>query len=473
MVRDCRGWGAPGTQPIGADGPHTYLVLAQNNHELRATGGFISGVGELQVEGGRLTSLTFRDSYAVDNLKVPHELAPRDLQQTLFSELWLFRDTNWDVDFPLSARRAMEVYTRDQGVQVDGVVALDLMALQLLVEATGPIHVPGIPEPVTGETVLQVIQAQWTEPIAGVGQEQGEKWRLHRKDFMGQIAGAAVDQLMTGQDVPLVTLGRAAKKALDEKHILVYSTDSHAADLLRDRNWDGALEDSLSPSDRLLIVDSNVGFNKVDPNVDRSVGYRVDLTGGGVPTARLTLGYQHLSSRPVGACVQEARYGDTYAAMMERCYWNYVRVYVPGGSHLLAEPDLPLPAGSLLAKSGDAFLAPPIRPVLTDDRWAVWTAFFDLPTLGNVTLAFDYELPASVLDQGVDGLTRYHLSVQKQPGTEAVPLKVEIALPPGAELLDAAPAGLLSRQGAELVASTDLRIDREFEIVFRREGMKP
>ena len=189
---------------LGVDGPRTYLVLAQNNQELRATGGFISGVGELHIEGGRIASLQFDDSYAVDNFGVPHEVAPADFQATLGGQLWLFRDTNWDPDFPTSARRALEVYANDRGVQADGVVTLDLTALQGLVDATGPIQVEGIEEIVTGANVLQVIQAAWGEPAGGSGQE----WWLHRKDFMGEIASAAMNRLMAGEGLEPVRLAR-------------------------------------------------------------------------------------------------------------------------------------------------------------------------------------------------------------------------------------------------------------------------
>jgi len=173
---------------LGGDGPRTYLVIAQNNHELRATGGFISGVGELRVDKGVIVSLGFDDSYAVDNLEVAHELTPPNFQWTLYGELWFFRDANWDPDFPTSARRAMEIYERDRGVKADGVIALDLEGLRLLLEAVGPIAVEGIEEKVTGANVNQVLQEQWGRP----GESDPRDWWLHRKDFMGQIAAAAM-----------------------------------------------------------------------------------------------------------------------------------------------------------------------------------------------------------------------------------------------------------------------------------------
>jgi hypothetical protein len=78
---------------------------------------------------------------------------------------------------------------------------------------------------------------------------------------------------------------------------------------------------------------------------------------------------------------------------------------------------------------------------------------------------FDYQLPLWVLERDAEGLIHYRLRVQKQPGTEAVPLQLEVILPPDAELVEAMPAGVAA-------VTTNLRVDREFEIVYR-EGEGP
>jgi hypothetical protein len=451
---------APGL--LGADGPRTYLILAQNNQELRATGGFISGVGELEVKDGQLASLSFGDSYAVDNLEVAHDIPPPAFQQTLLGEMWLFRDTNWDADFPTSARRALDVYARDRGVQANGVIALDLTALELLLAALGPVQVEGFPEAVTGDNVLQMLQEQWANPSSGpsFGEDWDREWWLHRKDFMGPIASAALDKLLSGKGVDPVKLARALKQALDQKHILVYVDDHDAVALLRGRNWDGALPELPLSSDVLLVVDSNVGFNKMDASVTRSIGYKVELVGG-VPQAQLTLTYQNQGAKQVKEdCVQEAAYGEGYADMMARCYWDYVRVYVPPGSQLLRGPELSFPPGSLLARNTEVLDQQPISATLVEGDWTVWAAFFDLAPGDERVLTFEYQLPIEMVQREPDGTVRYRLWVQKQPGTEAVPLRVEVVLSPGAELLEAAPAGLP-------VVETDLRSDRVFEIVFQ------
>jgi hypothetical protein len=436
---------------LGADGPRTYLVIAQNNQELRATGGFISGVGELHVAGGRLLGgLDFRDSYAVDNLAVPHEVAPADFQQVLMGDLVFFRDANWDPDFPTSARRALEIYARDQGVMANGVVALDLSALKLLVGAAGPLSVAGVDEPVDAGNVMRVIQGQWSQPEGGDGRD----WWLHRKDFMGDVAAALFGRLEEAQGVDLSALVGAVKRSLDEKHILLYLPEPDAAALLRARDWDGALPGPGLEGDFLMLVDSNAGFNKVDARIERSLVYGVDLGTGGPARAQVAATYRHQGQQLVGDCIQEARYGETYGDMLERCYWNYARLYVPADSRLVEAPGVgDGTAGSLMARSG---LPLSLEPALAAGDWAVWTAFFSLAPAAERTVVWSYDLPADVIAGRPDGLQEYRLRVAKQPGTEAVRLRLEIRLPDGAELVE-----------GSLVVETDLRQDREFVVLYR------
>lgn len=452
---------------LGADGPRTYLILAQNNDELRATGGFVSGVGELHVESGRIVSVAFSDSYAVDNLEVPHDVAPDALQKALAGDLWFFRDANWNADYRTSARRAVEIYARDRGVEADGVVALDLNALRLLLDAVGPLHIEGVQGSVTGQNVVAVLRAQWASPSEGpaLGPGWNPDWWEHRKDFMGEVAGAALARLITGEEIDTSLLVSALTQALEEKHLLIYLADPEGAALLRDMNWDGALPDPSASRDLLLVVDSNVGFNKVDVNVERTIDYRIDLGATGGPEAHLKITYRNTTQRPVGACLQEARYGEDYAEMTERCYWDYVRVYVLPGSTLLTGPNLGLPPGSLLAQ-GEVRASETVSPTLSEDGLAVWAAFFVLEPMDRRVLDFTYRLPSQVLEYLPDGTVRYRLVVLKQPGTESVRFWLETVLPPGAVIVGAMPPRLVDRQRI----STSLRTDTEFEIVYRDTG---
>lgn len=221
---------------LGASEPKTYLILAQNNHELRATGGFISGVGLLRVERGKITELDYRDSYAVDDLSKPHPPPPEPLARYMSAGMLLFRNANWSPDFPSSAQVIESIYQLDQGVAVDGVIAVDLVALQLLVGAIEPIYLEAYDEHVDENNVLEKMKAYWASPL---GEGQTGDWWTHRKDFMAALLKAMMTKLETeAKAIEMPKLLSALQKGLEEKHILFYLHDPISAQLLAENNWD-------------------------------------------------------------------------------------------------------------------------------------------------------------------------------------------------------------------------------------------
>jgi len=171
-------------QLLGADGARTYLLVAQNEEELRATGGFISAVGTLTVERGQIIALDFNDANVVDDLTQYYPDPPAPLQTYMLSEQWLFRDGNWSPDFPTSARTLARLFEMGQHKHADGVIALDQEMVRLLVAAIGPIDVAGATSAtVTGDNLLSYMHEAWA-PQAGAQTD----WINSRKNFISTLA---------------------------------------------------------------------------------------------------------------------------------------------------------------------------------------------------------------------------------------------------------------------------------------------
>ena len=145
---------------LGADGPRRYLIMAQNEDELRATGGFLTGAGIVTVENGRIVDLSFLDSNYVDNYWVkPYDFPPQPLYDYMGLEMLLFRDANYWPDFPTSARKAMDLYAYGRDVApLDGAIAIDQEFLRLLVDATGPIPIPDSDQTINAGNLLQMLR---------------------------------------------------------------------------------------------------------------------------------------------------------------------------------------------------------------------------------------------------------------------------------------------------------------------------
>ena len=389
---------------LGADGPRTYLILAQNSHELRGTGGFISGAGFVRLDGGRIVDLKLSDAYSVDDLTQPHPAPPRALTEQMGTQLLTLRDSNWSPDFPESSEVARALFAQDRGIATDGTIALDLEAVRLLVAALEPLQVSGIDQPVTGANVMDWMKRSWAAPQSTSGtvaEAATSDWWLKRKDFMGELMGAALVKLQGGGDLNMSALAQAVVTMLEGRHLQVAVDDPALAKVLAEQGWDGSLRPPAE-GDFLAVVDTNVGFNKTNAAVTETIAYRVEPANDGLE-ATLTLTYTHTA--PAGAetiCDRAPRYGDSYDALINRCYWDFVRVYAPGGSELLAADGLNRPA----AEQGE-------------HRTTVFTGSFSLRPGDQHVVTLRYRLPTDI------PTSPYRLFVRKQAGTLATPLTVE------------------------------------------------
>src|SRR5262249_10775171 len=122
-----------------------------------------------------------------------------------------------------------------------------------------------------------------------------------------------------------------------------------------------------------------------------------------------------------------------YEELMAGCYWDYLRVLIPGGSRLVAATVQPVPGEWLLSGVGDDGAA---RLSAGETGTSVLSTFLVLPPGAEHQTVFRYRLPATVLTQDAQGW-HYHLKLQKQAGIDGLPILVNVALPPKATLISA------------------------------------
>ncbi|HXF64426.1 MAG TPA: DUF4012 domain-containing protein [Caldilineaceae bacterium] len=389
---------------LGLYGAQTYLLLIQNNQELRGSGGFISGVGRLVVNKGRFEQIEFADSYSVARHDVDHPRAPLPQQRYMGIELVYLRDVNWSPDFPTTAALARSLYAQDAGIPVDGVVSVDLRTVQLLVGALEPLEVEGAEAPITDENLIEQLQRFWDQPPTtdATIQTDGAEWWRQRKDFMPILAQAALARLESGRFNPLA-LAHAVNTALAERSVQVWMVDQAAAKALAELGWDGALKPEPG-ADYVALVDSNMGYNKVDAVLERSMRYQVTWPDGPDAPALATLAvtYRHPLKVEGHVCDPSSNYGLVYTDMIERCYFDYVRLYTPLGSELVSiegvEPD------SVTVQLGER-------------GTQVFAGYFSVETGSSHTVTFSYQLPPQITPD------QYRLVVQRQAGAAPIPLE--------------------------------------------------
>ncbi len=446
---------------LGANGQRTFLILAQNEDEIRPTGGFISGAGVVSLDHGELVSINFEDANFIGNvLTKPYDWPPPPYREFMGLEYFLFRDANYWPDFPTSAEQAITLYTYDRGTRIDGAIAIDQEFLRRLLSEIGPVNVPALERNVSSDNVVSLMREQW-------GPQSGEEyWIRQRNDFMEPLARALLARL-TGNLRELEPLGlaRMIQNAASEKHLQVYARNPEAAQLLEEAGWAGR-NHFQGRQDYLNVIDMNVGYNKANAIVDRGVTYHVVLERDGTGSATLTLQYTHIGNSLGNSCEHGLLpYTEDfqYRNLVNQCYWDYLRVYTPKGS--IESNSSQQTADRFLLLTG--WYVPSLNQIFHEnsETFEIFEELLLLPTGQEKELTFTYRLPP-VVQTLANERQEYRLNLKKQSGLISQDAKVTIVLPEGSSLLSTAPiADSVGNQG--IVFTFEQRTDLEISIIYQ------
>lgn len=397
-----------GGRIVSAQEPRNYLLLVQNDDERRATGGFISSVALLRWEDGRLAGVEYHNSKDIEAYRAAHPAPPEALGRIMGASILLLRDANWSPDFPTSAEVIASLYELDMETPVHGVIAVDPTLGALLLEALGPLEMPDYGVRITADNLRDVVVQFWEEPLAAAAlgtPGQGADWLAHRKDVGGALLDAGLQRVRHLDAADLLPLAASLDGAIRGRHLLAWSVTDPA--LQADLDRAGVTGRLLSaPGDYLQVVDSNVGWNKADRNVARQVHYRVAPEGDAL-VAEATLTYRNDAVPVEGACDHRSYYGDSYENLANRCYWNYLRIYVPGGSRLVGATGL-----ESVDESGEL-------------GRRVYGGLLVVPPGEERAVTFRYVLPDALREAALRGA--YALLLQQQAGDVGSRVSVECA----------------------------------------------
>ena len=444
-----------GRELVGADGIKRYLVLGQSADELRGTGGFVSSVWLVTFDHQELAAVEYFDAVRVDDWErlMLYPKAPPGLDEHMNAWVWLLREISWDPDFPTTARGAEDMFRLGQHREVDGVIAINQWTLLRLVEALGDIPRPIDGAPVTVRNLLSVL-------------EDGTD--RHGRAYMDLIVQGLIDKFNGPMSIPVLTrLASGLKDTLQVRDMLLYFDDSRLQAMAARMGWDGTVRQS--DGDYLFVVDSNVGWSKVDRNIQRDITYLVDLSREQQPRARLTVGYTNHSGPGSPGCEPQWRNrGTNYSQLKNACYWNYLRVYMPQGVRVLSTTPLPLAEQTVSVEIGRGVPGQETGRTSSSHNKTVFSGLTSLEAGRRSGIDIVYDLPASVVDRS-EGNLLYELVIQKQPG---VPVRdVEIAvIPPKGYVLSASSMDPRRRDSSPLAFLLPLTEDSVLNLEFTRSA---
>jgi hypothetical protein len=393
---------------LGMDAPRKYLVLFQNDAELRPTGGFITAYALVQVNKGKVSLQLSDDVYNLDAKFTKKITAPAPILKYLPKvPYWNLRDMNLSPDFKVSMDTFYPNYLTTGSPQVDGIITMDT---QVLVDMVGvieqvlgkPLGVPGFgnfsakADPACNCPQVFYALELYADPegpviwdsVSGRIIAQPANYGA-RKSFIGPMTKSIMDNILGMPKSKMPDLFNTALTLIAQKHIQFYFTDPKAQNAVETFNMAGRVRDWTG--DYLMVVDTNFAGAKTNTWVTYDAGLKVDAGNSGT-TNTLTLVYQNPQNY-----FTDAKTG----LKLNGVFRDWLRVYLPQGSKLVDASGF---------ETGQA--------VGDDLNKTVVEGFFTLTPKNNHTIVLKYTTPANT--------SPYHLLIEKQGGTKSFSYNVTV-----------------------------------------------
>jgi hypothetical protein len=394
-------------QVLGFDEEYTFLILFQDNNELRPAGGKLEAVGKLVIKDLQVQEFDIMDVKKLDEeLKILVE-PPFALRRYIPIKQLLLEDSNFNPDFVESAISSSALYNLISEEDVDGVVGVDLYFIKKLLEITGPIYLEDYGKNITSENVLQVSAENVTK--------SGEK------AFIFNLVNKIKTDLEIKNKIPIHSLIGIINDSIIEKHILFAFKDSDTQSVFSSNNLSGSLVDNRPVSENKIndffgINESNLGLSKINYFISRSLTKKNVISENGKLSSEVVIAYKNSS-----------QVGSSFA----KTYKNYLQVILPDGA-ILNEISLTGKRQEIMPEisnpriyEDNRFVEPEELEVeqRTQNNKSIFSFLVSVAPDSVETIKIKYTLPFDVSTISSDKSV-YSLIIYKQPGIGSFPFNL-------------------------------------------------
>lgn len=381
---------------LGANGAVDYLLLFQNDKEIRATGGFMTAYAGLKLDKGQISTGVSDDIYRLDEMllevcekKICPLTPPTPIVKYLPEfdgkprKAWSMRDSNLSPDVPTSAKEFESMYNLlGNSFPYEGIIYIDTQVVEKLIEITGPIDVYGTKYSAEIDPRCNCSNVIYGLQDYAAVAAKGEK---DRKAVLGVLMQQILARSLGAEVEKIPQLLQTIITLANEKHIIFYMHDKDLQSGLSNLSWTGEVK-NVENSDYLYINDSNFAGGKSNLYVVQTVTQDIEIKSG-VVKKKITIEYEN------------PQQFNTWLNGINR---DYVRVYVPKGSKLIS------------SKGSESKVE-----TIEDLGKTVFTAFVQVRPQNSRKLEFEYEVAYTPGKE-------YKLFVQRQPGAKDFQYTVKI-----------------------------------------------
>jgi hypothetical protein len=386
---------------LGKDKTRNYLVVFQNDGELRPSGGFWTAYTTIAVNNGKISPGTASNIYDLDDKLSSTTPAPRLIKSYHINVPYLnLRDSNLSPDFPTDAQVFLDGYYKAMGKkpQFDAVVALDTQVLVDIVKVLGKLDTTvgtftTDADPRCSGCPKIIYDLEW---ISGRPRNYIEK---DRKGFMGPLMRALLANAMGSGKDKMAPLATAFFNDIYQKHIMFYFTDSEVQKAAQLANISGHIVQTDANIDYFHLNDANFASAKSNIFITQKIKHEITNKNNSVEH-KVTITY----TNPAKASNCNLEKGDL--CLNAPTYRDLFRFYVPTGSQLIK------------------ITGSEVEPVKYEELGKqVFEGFYGnkypLYAMSNTKVSIQYTSP-------IKPSKNYVLYLQKQPGTKPIEYEIYI-----------------------------------------------
>jgi hypothetical protein len=428
---------------LGFDRDKRYLLVFQNNSELRASGGFIGSYAIVDFRDGQIQKFIAPGggSYDTEAGLLKKIIAPAPLH--LVNPLWHFWDANWWPDWPTSARKLMWFLEESDGPTVDGVISLTPTVAEQMLASIGPINMQN-------EYGAVISAENFWEVVQEISEQKPEITNKPKK-IIGDLMAKILEVLPQKIDKDnLIKLLNISEDSLASKQIMFYFKDNTLEDPVLRHNWGGAM--TAAPLDYLMVTNTNIAGAKTDRVIKESVSHQAKIASDGSIVDTVTITRTHTAAK------------NTPLVGVRNVDW--IRIYVPQGSQLVAAtgfvapdskyfkaPDPSWEDNKIVAQTENLAVTDKVSGtrIYQENGKTVLANWLMLDPGTSATVTLQYKLPFNFwqkaaktdfmsrlnawLNPSAGSLFPYSILVQKQPGADGADFSTELIPPSFAKLV--------------------------------------
>jgi|GEM_PF-2316446 len=395
---------------LGSYDKRRYLLVFQNNTELRPTGGFLGSYALIDVNKGQLEHVEIPGGGTYDLQGSLYERVQSPFPLHIVNPSWQFQDSNWFPDFPTSAKKMVWFYDKSGGPTVDGVIALNASFFQKILQVIGSIDMSQYGKELTADNFF--LETQKAVEL------EYNKTTNTPKAFIADLFPKTLDKMNTLSNDKKNELIATILTAFVQKDIQLFMRDEHEEKIVQEFGVGGEMRNA--PLDYFSLVEANVGGGKGEGVILEEVNRDTIIRENGTIEVHVTIHRKH-NGNPT----------DPFGGVRNV---SYLRFYLPKGTRALSAtgfrpPDISLfkqplegyrQDDTLVAVEGAPALDPATGLVQTTEFGrSVFAHWIVLNPKEEATAEVVFLLPFTVKDIPLDrnGNRLYTLLVQRQSGS--------------------------------------------------------